>query len=154
MTPTQIQLVQQTWAHVVPISEQAAELFYGQFFELDPAVSTLFQGDMKEQGKKLVTMIDAAVKGLNSLDKLVPALRELGKRLAGYGVTRAHYGTVGAVLLWTLEKGLGEAAFTPDVREAWTSVYGVLAGTMQTAALALKARNTPPPSFRTQAARR
>ena len=134
MNPTQIHLVQQTWAHVAPISEQAAELFYGQLFELDPEVRTLFRGDMKDQGKKLVTMIDAAVKGLNSLDKLVPVLRELGKRHAGYGVTSAHYGTVGAALLWTLEKGLGEAAFTPDVREAWSSVYGVLAGTMQTAA--------------------
>jgi len=40
---------------------------------------------------------------------------------------------VGHALLWTLEQGLG-AAFTPDVRAAWTRVYGLLAETMQAGA--------------------
>jgi nitric oxide dioxygenase len=44
-----------------------------------------------------------------------------------------HYDTVGAALLWTLEKGLGPA-FTPETKEAWTAVYGLLASTMQGAA--------------------
>jgi hemoglobin-like flavoprotein len=44
-----------------------------------------------------------------------------------------HYDTVAAALLWTLEQGLGDG-FTPDVREAWTTVYGVLATTMKDAA--------------------
>jgi nitric oxide dioxygenase len=35
--------------------------------------------------------------------------------------------------LWTLEQGLGDA-FTPAVRDAWVSVYGVLAHAMQTGA--------------------
>jgi hemoglobin-like flavoprotein len=38
-----------------------------------------------------------------------------------------------AALLWTLEHGLG-AAFTPTVRDAWTSAYHLLAGAMQEAA--------------------
>jgi hemoglobin-like flavoprotein len=37
------------------------------------------------------------------------------------------------VLLWTLERGLGEG-FTPEVRCAWAKVYGVLAATMQAGA--------------------
>ena len=36
---------------------------------------------------------------------------------------------VGAALLWTLEKGLGEA-WTPELATAWTDVYGVLSGYM------------------------
>ena len=32
-----------------------------------------------------------------------------------------------AALLWTLSTGLGEAV-TPDVEEAWTSVYTTLSG--------------------------
>jgi hemoglobin-like flavoprotein len=39
---------------------------------------------------------------------------------------------VGQALLSTLETGLG-SGFTPEVREAWTEVYGVLAATMQEA---------------------
>jgi len=35
-----------------------------------------------------------------------------------------------AALLWTLERGLGEQ-FTLEVRDAWATVYGLLAATMQ-----------------------
>lgn len=50
-----------------------------------------------------------------------------------YGVQPQHYDTVGAALLLTLEQGLG-AAFTPEVKQAWATVYGVLASTMKSAA--------------------
>lgn len=132
MTPEQIGLVQSTWAKVVPIKETAAELFYGKLFELDPSLRALFKGDMKEQGRKLMTMINVAVGSLNNLGSIVPAVKDLGKRHAGYGVQAAHYGTVAAALLWTLEKGLGDA-FTPAAKEAWTETYTVLATTMQSA---------------------
>jgi hemoglobin-like flavoprotein len=36
---------------------------------------------------------------------------------------------VGSALLWTLEKGLGEA-WTPDVAAAWTTAYGTLSAYM------------------------
>jgi hemoglobin-like flavoprotein len=48
-------------------------------------------------------------------------------------VADAHYDTVGAALLWTLEKGLGNA-FTSETKDAWIAVYGLLAGTMKNAA--------------------
>ena len=80
-------------------------------------------------------MIGAAVQGLNDLPKLVPVVQQLGVRHLGYGVQDAHYATVGAALLWTLEQGLG-AGFTTEVRDAWTAVYSVLASTMQQAAAA------------------
>ena len=37
---------------------------------------------------------------------------------------------VGAALLDTLEKGLGEK-FTAEVKEAWTIVYGIVTDTMK-----------------------
>jgi hemoglobin-like flavoprotein len=133
MTPEQIGLVQGTWARVVPIKDTAAELFYNRLFELDPSLRTLFKGDMKEQGRKLMAMINVAVASLDKLDTIVPAVKDLGRRHAGYGVTPGHYATVAAALLWTLEKGLGDA-FTPAAKEAWTQTYTVLANTMQAAA--------------------
>ncbi len=51
-------------------------------------------------------------------------------RDAAYGVTDAHYETVGAALLWTLEKGLG-TSWTQDAAAAWTAAYGFIAGVMQ-----------------------
>jgi nitric oxide dioxygenase len=38
--------------------------------------------------------------------------------------------TVGAALLWTLERGLG-AAFTSEVKDAWAVAYTTLAEAMQ-----------------------
>jgi len=133
MTPTQVELVQATWEKVAPIADTAAALFYGKLFELDPSLKPLFTSDIKEQGKKLMQMITVAVRGLNDLDKLVPAVQALGRRHVGYGVKDEYYATVGTALLWTLEKGLGDA-FTPDVKESWATVYGILADTMQKAA--------------------
>jgi hemoglobin-like flavoprotein len=132
MTPEKIALVQSTWAKVIPIKETAAELFYGKLFELDPSLRALFKSDIREQGRKLMAMIGTAVGGLNNLGALVPAVKDLGKRHVGYGVKAEDYTTVATALLWTLEKGLGDA-FTPQVKEAWTETYMVLAKTMQTA---------------------
>lgn len=133
MTPQQVELVQTTWEKCVPIADQAAALFYGKLFELDPSLKPLFKSDIKEQGKKLMQMITAAVRGLNDLNRLVPVVQDLGRRHVAYGVKDQHYDTVGAALLWTLEKGLGDA-FTAEVKEAWTAVYNVLATTMKNAA--------------------
>ena len=133
MTPREIELVQSSFAKVAPIADQAAAMFYARLFELDPSLTALFQGDMAEQGKRLMAMIAAAVKGLDDLDSLVPVVQDLGRRHARYGVKGAHYETVGQALLETLAKGLGEA-FTDDVKRAWTAVYGVLSTTMIAAA--------------------
>jgi hemoglobin-like flavoprotein len=133
MTPEQIEMVRTSWAKVVPIAGPAASLFYDRLFQLDPELKSLFQGDMTEQGRKLMAMINTAVNGLDKLDDIVPAVQELGRRHVDYGVKDADYDTVGSALLWTLEQGLGEA-FTPDVKEAWATAYGVLAGTMKEAA--------------------
>ena len=132
MTPRQIDLVRSTWAHVQMIQDQAAELFYTRLFELDPALRPLFKNDLSVQGRKLMTMLNAAVRGLDHLDALAPAVKDLGRRHVAYGVTAEHYGTVALALLWTLEQGLGDG-FTPEVRHAWTEAYTVLATTMQRA---------------------
>ena len=130
MRPRQKLLVQQTFADVVPIADVAARLFYARLFELDPALEPLFTGDMEEQGRKLMQMLTVAVRGLDRLDELVPAVRALGQRHVGYGARDEHYATVGSALLWTLEHGLGDA-FTLEVRDAWAAVYSVLADTMK-----------------------
>jgi hemoglobin-like flavoprotein len=133
MTPKQVELVQASWMRVVIIEDAAGVLFYNRLFELDPSVRSLFRGNMQEQGRRLMTMVGYAVAGLSQIDVLMLALRDLGRRHRTYGVTAAHYDTVGAAFLWTLEKGLG-AAFTAEVKQAWTAAYGMMAASMQEAA--------------------
>ncbi|MFP5463741.1 MAG: globin family protein [Gammaproteobacteria bacterium] len=133
MDQESIRLVQQTWKQVDPIREQAAALFYGRLFELDPSLRPLFKGDMAEQGRKLMNMLATAAMGIDRLDSIVGEVQALGRRHVAYGVQDAHYDTVGAALLWTLEQGLGDA-FTPQVKAAWAEAYTLLADTMKQAA--------------------
>ena len=128
--------MQSSWKLVVPISKTAPMLFYARLFELDPQLRALFPADessMKAQHLKLMQMIHICVNGLDRMDRIVPAVQSLGRRHVGYGVRNGDYDTVGAALLWTLEQGLGDY-FDAEVKEAWTNVYGVLAGAMTGAA--------------------
>jgi hemoglobin-like flavoprotein len=129
MTPDQVQLVQQSFSKVAPISEQAATIFYDRLFEVAPQVRTLFPDDISEQRKKLMATLAVVVGGLNNLETILPAASALAKRHVGYGAAAAHYPVVGGALLWTLEKGLGDA-WTPEVAAAWTAAYGTLSGFM------------------------
>ena len=138
MTLNEKNLVQATFAQVAPIAEVAAELFYGRLFEIAPELRPMFRGDMKEQGRKLMQILAVAVKGLDRLSEILAVVREMGHRHAGYGVRDEHYDTVGAALLWTLEKALGDG-FTPEVKSAWVSVYTALATAMKSGAIEMAA---------------
>ena len=135
MLPTQKTLVQQSFTKILPIRERVGESFYARLFEVDPSLRPLFKGDLKVQAKALMGMIQTAVNGLDNLEKLVPAVQDLGKRHKDYGVKPEHYDTVGNALLWTFGKHLGPE-FTPEVKAAWGAAYTVLATTMKAAAYA------------------
>lgn len=129
MTPTQVSLVQDSFAKVVPIADQAAVIFYDRLFEIAPQVKPLFKGDMAKQRRALMGTLGVVVNGLSNLPAVLPAASSLAKKHVGYGVEAAHYSVVGAALLWTLEKGLGEA-WTSDVADAWAEAYGTLSSFM------------------------
>jgi len=133
MTPEHIHAVQSTWGKVLPIKAIAARLFCERLLETDPSLSCLFRGDMRQQGAKLIQVIDAAVNALSRLDRIGPLMQVIGRRYADRGVDDHHFGMVGEALLWTLDKGLGHE-FTPEVRDAWATVYGELVAAMLDAA--------------------
>lgn len=129
MTPEQKQLVKDSWAKVLPIKETAAELFYNRLFEVYPEVKPYFKGDMKEQGSKLMAMLNTAVNGLDNLEALIGPLKQAGKAHKGYGVKAEDYNKVADAFLWTLSQGLGDA-FTDEVKEAWVVTYTTVATVM------------------------
>lgn len=130
MNEQQIAAVQQSFELVRPKADVTAALFYDYLFLLDPTLRHLFRKEMSEQGRMLMAVLSSAVRGLTQTDKLIPVLKDLGRRHAGYGVSNLHYETVGAALMLTLETGLGDD-FTPDVREAWDAAYQLIAEVMQ-----------------------
>jgi nitric oxide dioxygenase len=130
LTPEAIRLVRTTWAQIQPIADVAVTLFYDRLFTVDPALRNMFKADLAPQKRALIGTLTMAIDSLDRLDDLLPVVQQLGVRHAGYGVQPEHYATVGSAFLWTLEQGLGPS-FTPAVKAAWTSVYEVLATTMQ-----------------------
>jgi hemoglobin-like flavoprotein len=129
VTPSQQLLVRDSFAKVAPIADTAAMMFYDELFERDPQLRHLFKNDMAEQRKKLMQMLAVAVEHLNDWDSISNAVRALGKRHRGYGVSPVDYDTVGAALITTLERGLGPE-FTPEVREAWLACISAIAAEM------------------------
>ena len=133
MTSQQIALVRESFAKIVPASEQAAALFYDRLFAVDPSTRPLFRGDMKSQGAKLMAAIGSVVEALDRIETMMDDLRALARRHGRYGVHEGHYASVGAALVWTLEQGLG-SGWTPEVKAAWSDAYALLADVMQPAA--------------------
>jgi hypothetical protein len=85
MTPDQIKLVQQSFAKVAPISDQAAVLFYDRLFEIAPSVKGMFPADMREQRRKLMATLAIVVNGLSNLEMILPAASSLATRHVAYG---------------------------------------------------------------------
>jgi nitric oxide dioxygenase len=135
MTSEQVRLVKQSFASVVPIADEAAAMFYGRLFEIDPKLRPLFKTELAQQGKKLMAALAMVVQQLEDFSKIAEQVRGLGRAHVRYGVKPNDYQTVGAALLWTLEQGLGKA-FTAEVKAAWTAAYGVVSDAMISAASA------------------
>ncbi|MCL9782052.1 globin domain-containing protein [Vibrio sp. S4M6] len=133
ITAIEKSLIQESFAKVEPIAEQAAEIFYNKLFEYDPKLRALFKSDLKGQGQKLMSTLSVAVKGLDDLESLIPVLEQLAKRHVAYGVTVDDYTPVGNALLYTLKTGLGND-FDDKTRQAWVKIYRTIAEVMRSAA--------------------
>lgn len=132
LTAHQIDLVQDSFAAVVPVTDEAAADFYRRLFELAPDTRALFRNDMAEQGRKLFLTLATVVDALDRLESIVPVARELAIRHVAYGATDRHYAAVGSALIETLRDGLGPR-FDPDTEQAWQAAYAILSNTMLSA---------------------
>ena len=130
MSPSQVHLIRKSFSELQRHQHVSALVFYRRLFELDPGLRPLFKGDIEEQSRKLLDMLAALISMLESPHGLDLELRAMGVRHAGYGVKDEHYATVGQALLDMLADTLGQT-FTPEVREAWSTLYGAVEATMK-----------------------
>ncbi len=129
LTSRQIDLVQDSFAEVVPITDAAAAEFYRRLFEIAPDTRTLFKHNMAEQGRKLFLTLATVVDALDRLDTITPVARELAIRHVAYGARDTHYAAVGSALVETLRVGLG-GTFDCETEAAWIAAYTILSDTM------------------------
>lgn len=133
MDAHKIALVQDSFEKVAALGPQAAELFYAELFAIDPSLKGMFPDDLKEQQKKLISALALMVRSLHTPVKILDAVEKLAVKHLDYGVEPEHYTFVGNALLRTLKKGLG-ADFTPELCDAWTESFRMLARVMKEAA--------------------
>lgn len=130
MTPEQIDLVQSTAAALRADLTSVAAGFYERLFTDRPELEPLFSTDPADQQRKFADQLDEILRSLHDLPDFAAGARQLGVRHTGYGVTARHYRWVGEALVAAVTERLGDAA-TPDVVEAWTLAYNLLAEIMQ-----------------------
>ena len=97
-------------------------MFYARFFELAPDARALFPEDIARQQLKLMDMIAAIVGALDKREIFQSIISYSGRQHAQFGVKRAHFVAFGDALLWSLERQFG-AAFTPELKYAWSALY-------------------------------
>jgi hemoglobin-like flavoprotein len=129
LSTKEIDLVKSSWSSVLSIKEIAGPLFYATLFELDPSVKALFHSPVETQANKLLSMLGNIISKLDKLEDVIENINMLAYRHVHYGVKEEHYALVGEALLKTLENGLG-SAWNSELKDAWTKVYTILAGTM------------------------
>jgi hemoglobin-like flavoprotein len=129
----QVTLVQQTFEKAAALGEQVADIFYAELFAIEPALQSMFKGNMAEQKKKLLAALAMVVRSLHVPEAIIKPAQSLAVKHLDYGVKPEHYAMVGNALLRTLKKGLG-AEYTAEVETAWTAAYGTLANLMKEAA--------------------
>jgi hemoglobin-like flavoprotein len=114
---------------VAPRGAELMEIFYARLFAAAPTVRPLFPDDMRRQQAMLLKTLVLVRKSLRDLDAVMPTLRVLGARHAGYGAEPAHYGLVAAVLIASMAEVAGDA-WQPAYEDAWSEALGVVAGVM------------------------
>jgi hemoglobin-like flavoprotein len=133
--PTKREVVRTSFAKIVLVPDVGA-MFYDRLFSIDPSLRSLFKDNIVETGRLLMTVVSVAIDNLDQMERIIPAIRNLGRRHRGYGVKPADYEAGKDAFLWAIEQALGED-FTPPVRDAWLTWYQSLAAEMQT--------SNPPP---------
>jgi hemoglobin-like flavoprotein len=133
VTPEQVDLVRTSFDALWPAHRRLAEVFYSRFFELAPDAQRLFPDDMERQQLKLMDMIAAIVGALDKREIFQSIISHTGRQHARFGVERSHFAAFGEALIWGLEQQFGPA-FTPELKQAWVTLYDAVQSEMIRAA--------------------
>ncbi|MEO1403458.1 MAG: globin family protein [Cyanobacteria bacterium J06635_1] len=122
----QVDLLEQSFALVAPKADEFVASFYDNLFTDYPAAKPLFEhSDMAKQQQMLKGGLVMVIENLRKPEVLSKALGGLGARHVKYGALPEHYPLVGNSLLKTLGQYAG-AAWTPELKQAWTDAYGAI----------------------------
>ncbi|CAK8999407.1 unnamed protein product, partial [Durusdinium trenchii] len=150
----QISSVQLSWNHLKEIGTPVVgEYFCKKILEISPEIKDLFppsvrcryrdwSTDEEEDERclasspalrrlfgRVIDAVGSAVAGMQDMNRMVPALTELGLRHVNYNVKEEHFQVFEKALMITLREGLGDL-FTKEVEFAWNMAFNFMSATM------------------------
>ena len=125
-------LLKRSFAQIGAKPRQASEIFYANLFRIAPDTRDLFVNDMNRQGEKLIATLSSITLQIGNMERLRPAIEELGLRHVASGVLPEYYAATGTALFQMLEQVLGDD-FSPEVRAVWEKAYAAITAIMVTA---------------------
>ena len=125
--------LKKNWSLVAAHGDKVPLYFYSTLFLTHPETRDMFPMNMAAQRDKLVTALGTVVSNVDTIDQVVPVLRQLGRDHRKFGALRDHYPAVGQALLATLEHFSG-AHWTPAIASDWAAAYELVSATMADAA--------------------
>ncbi|MGB0087350.1 MAG: globin domain-containing protein [Rhodomicrobiaceae bacterium] len=132
MTPTQVEIVQDSFRLLSGQSNEASRVFYDELFRLSPELRGLFPDDMTPHKAKFVQMLSTIVRSLDRIAAVSEHVADLGRRHMGYDVEDEHYAIVAEAFSSMLSRVLGPD-LKPEISESWAAAYDMLAHVMQKA---------------------
>ena len=103
--------------------------FYQRMFQVNPELKDIFNMTNQHSGRQqfaLFSAIAAYAKNIDNLSVLTETVERVAHKHTSFFIQPEHYDIVGHHLIETLRE-LAPDAFTPEVEQAWTEAYGVLA---------------------------
>jgi uncharacterized protein YjbI with pentapeptide repeats len=122
LTREEIDLIQYSRRMIRKPMDEFSRSFYRELFRINPSVKDLFLTNIENQALKFAQFMDLLLKSLNDTEKMLPALKALGRRHLRYGVEEKHYEIVNDALINTLRKSLG-TTLSPEIEQAWRKMY-------------------------------
>ncbi|KAI0466096.1 globin-like protein [Xylaria cf. heliscus] len=129
LTPSQIAVVKATAPVLKEHGETITTLFYNNMLGANPELRNIFNEANQiggAQPRALAAAVFAYATYVDDLGKLGAAVERIAHKHASLNVQPDQYAIVGKFLLEAVATVLGDAC-TPEIAEAWTAAYGVLA---------------------------
>jgi nitric oxide dioxygenase len=130
LNPSQIEKVQISYEKIIPIADDASQLFYEHLFSLQQELRPYFPSELEGQKCKLMSTLQFTVYSLGEANALVQPLQALGARHVNYGARPGHYVAVARALVAMLEDCLGDE-FDQAAHAAWVTLIQTISQNMQ-----------------------
>jgi len=129
LTQHHIDVVKSTIPLLASAGTAITDHFYRRMFSHNPELLDIFNASHQHSGAQKAALFEAIAGYAHHIDDvsaLTAVIERIAQKHTSFNIQAHHYPIVGHHLIETLRELAGDA-FTPDVEEAWSAAYGVLA---------------------------